>query len=168
MNQIQGGFDIWIRPMEKRDNPTVTGIIRTVMSEFRAVGCGFSSNDPEIQDMYTAYTGHRAAFYVVERDGEVLGCGGFAPLAGGDEDTCELRKMYFLSELRGTGVGAKLLELCLFEATRTGFKRCYLETMEGMEQARRLYRKYDFRYLDKPMGDTGHSGCPTWMARDLG
>ena len=109
----------------------------------------------------------RSAFYVVELDGKVLGCGGFGPLAGVEKETCELRKMYFKSELRGLGVGAKLLNLCLDDATESGYRFCYLETMDTMQQAQRLYGKHGFKYLDEPMGKTGHSSCGTWMAREL-
>ena len=159
--------ELHIRPMEKRDNAVVADIIRLVMTEFRAVGCGYSFNDSEVDDMYTAYAPAGSEFYVVELDGRVLGCGGFAPLTGGDKVTCELRKMYFRSELRGLGVGAELLNLCLEEAANAGYAHCYLETMDGMEQARRLYGTHGFKYLEERMGDTGHSSCGTWMAREL-
>jgi len=156
-----------IRLIEKADNAVVADIIRLVMKEFKAAGCGFSFNDSEVDDMYTAYAPERSAFYVVELDGRVLGCGGFGPLAGADENTCELRKMYFKSELRGLGVGTQLLNQCLEDATRAGYRNCYLETMDNMEQARRLYGRHGFKYLEQPMGNTGHSGCSTWMVREL-
>jgi putative acetyltransferase len=117
--------------------------------------------------MYSAYALEGSAFFVVELDGRILGCGGFGPLAGAEPDACELRKMYFSSELRGLGVGAKLLELCLDEASSAGYQRCYLETMDGMEQARHLYGGHGFKYLEQPMGNTGHTSCGTWMAREL-
>jgi putative acetyltransferase len=75
--------------------------------------------------------------------------------------------MYFKAGLRGLGVGTKLLELCLAEAARAGYRHCYLETMDDMKQARRLYGKHGFDYLDQPMGKTGHTSCGTWMSRDL-
>ena len=159
--------DLNIRPMEEKDKAVVTDIIRMVMTEFGAVGCGYSINDSEVDDMYSAYSPAGSEFYVVELDGRVLGCGGFAPLTGGDKVTCELRKMYFRSELRGLGVGAELLKLCLEEAANASYQHCYLETMDSMEQARRLYGKHGFRYLDNPMGNTGHTSCGTWMARKL-
>ena len=137
------------------------------MTEFEAVGYGFSINDPEVDDMYKAYLPEGSEFYVIESDGEVLGCAGIAPLTGGVKDTCELRKMYFLSPLRGTGIGATLLKLCLDRARHLGYQRCYLETLDNMEKARKLYEKHGFRYLDKPMGNTGHTSCGTWMAKDL-
>jgi putative acetyltransferase len=167
MNQSTRKTSLDIRLIEKSDNAVIAEVIRLVMTEFKAVGCGYSINDSEVDDMYTAYAPGRSAFYVVELNGRILGCGGFAPLTGAEQDTCELRKMYFKSELRGLGVGTRLLDLCLDEATKTGFRHCYLETMDGMDQAQRLYGKYGFKYLDKPMGNTGHSSCGTWMAKKL-
>ena len=167
MNRFENIPGLQIRLIQTDDNNVVAEIIRQVMTEFQAIGSGYSINDSEINDMYTAYAMEGSAFYVVTLHDRVLGCGGFGPLSGGDTDVCELRKMYFKSELRGMGVGAKLLQLCLEEATHAGFKRCYLETIDSMEQARSLYGKYGFEYLDEPMGNTGHSSCGTWMARDL-
>jgi putative acetyltransferase len=159
--------EVKIRPIEPGDIAVVAEIIRLVMAEFKAVGCGYSSNDAEVDDMHSAYAPEGSAFYVVTLDERVLGCGGFGPLTGGEQDTCELRKMYFKSELRGLGVGTKLLKLCLEEANHAGYRRCYLETKDNMEQARRLYGKHGFKYLDQPLGETGHTSCGTWMARDL-
>jgi len=167
MNQVNGSSGLQIRLIEPDDNAEVADIIRLVMTEFEAVGCGYSINDAEIDDMYLAYAPLESEFYVVVLDGKVRGCGGFAPLNGGDKDTCELRKMYFRAELRGMGVGTQLLELCLARASKAGFRYCYLETMDGMRQAQQLYGKYGFKYLDKPMGETGHTSCGTWMAREL-
>jgi len=167
MNRYESNPGIRIRLIETDDNTVVAEIIRQVMTEFQAIGCGYSINDPEINDMHTAYAMKDSAFYVVTLHDRVLGCGGFGPLTGGDSETCELRKMYFKAELRGMGVGAKLLMLCLEEAKRAGFKRCYLETIDNMEQARRLYGKHGFKYMDGPMGNTGHTSCGTWMVRDL-
>lgn len=156
-----------IRPIRQADIKAVADIIRQVMTEFEAVGCGYSINDSEVDDMHAAYLPAGAEFFVIELDGEVLGCGGYAPLTGGDNDTCELRKMYFLAQLRSTGMGATLLEFCLERAHTHGYKHCYLETMEGMEQARKLYERYGFTYLGEPMGNTGHTSCSTRMIKTL-
>lgn len=159
--------DLQIRLIQPDDNGAVARIIRLVMTEFKAVGCGYSISDTEVDDMYNAYSSGRSAFYVVTLNDKILGCGGFGRLNGAGPDTCELRKMYFKSELRGLGIGTKLLKLCLQEAKRLGYQHCYLETMGGMKQARRLYGKHGFETLDEPMGNTGHSSCETWMAREL-
>jgi len=60
-----------------------------------------------------------------------------------------------------------LLKTCLEEAKKAGFQHCYLETLADMKQARHLYGKYGFTYLDEPMGNTGHTSCGTWMSKSL-
>ncbi|MFZ5661519.1 MAG: GNAT family N-acetyltransferase [Pseudomonadota bacterium] len=158
-------FDI--RPIAPADDADVARIIRTVMPEFGAVGEGFAINDPEVDWMYRAYSAPRSAYFVVEVGGRVVGGGGVAPLEGGDADTCELRKMYFLPDARGLGAGRALIDRCLDAARAFGFKRCYLETLCGMDAAIRLYERTGFRRLPGPLGNTGHGGCNTFYALDL-
>lgn len=156
-----------IRAMSAADNARVAHIIQTVMTEFGAVGCGYSIEDAEVQAMYEAYPAPHSAFFVVERDDRILGCGGFGPLAAGDADVCELRKMYFLPGLRGKGMGSKLMEVILTSARAAGYRRCYLETLERMEQARALYARHGFKVIDEAMGRTGHGSCNHWMLAEL-
>ena len=156
-----------IRAIEARDDADIARIIRTVMPEFGAVGCGFAINDPEVDWMSRAYAAARSAYFVVEDDGVVLGGGGVAPLAGGDGDTCELRKMYFLPQARGRGAGAALMERCLDAARGFGFRHCYLETLAGMEAAMKLYARSGFEPIAAPLGATGHGGCNTFYLRAL-
>ena len=157
-----------IRPIQACDDAAMANVIRTVMPEFGAGGAGFAINDPEVDWMSRAYAAPRHAYFVVERDGRVVGGGGVAPLVGGDADTCELRKMYFLREARGLGAGAALMARCLEAARAAGFARCYLETLTGMDAAMRLYERSGFRRIDAPMGATGHGGCNTFYLLDLG
>ncbi|MCY7355018.1 MAG: GNAT family N-acetyltransferase [Lysobacter sp.] len=156
-----------IRPIIAADDPAVAAIIRRVMPEFGAIGDGFAINDPEVDWISQAYATPRAAYFVVEHDGVVKGGGGVAPLVAGDPDTCELRKMYFLPELRGLGAGAALMTHCLDAARRIGFERCYLETLGGMDAAMKLYERTGFRRIDASMGDTGHGGCNTFYLLPL-
>lgn len=147
-----------IRSIEPRDDTQVASIIRTVMPEFGATGSGFAINDPEVDWMSRAYAAPRSAYFVVEHEGQVVG-GGVAPLAGGDDDTCELRKMYFLPQARGMGAGAAMMARCLEAARVFGFTQCYLETLRGMDAAMRLYERTGFRRIDAALGATGHGGC---------
>ncbi|MFZ5657131.1 MAG: GNAT family N-acetyltransferase [Pseudomonadota bacterium] len=156
-----------IRPIEPRDDAAMASIIRSVMPEFGASGDGFAINDPEVDWMSRAYMAPRRAYFVVEAGGRVVGGGGVAPLDGGDADTCELRKMYFLPEARGLGAGTALMARCLDAARGAGFRRCYLETLTGMDAAMRLYERSGFHRIDAPMGDTGHGGCNTFYLREL-
>ena len=156
-----------IRPIEAGDDATMAAIIRTVMPEFGATGSGFAISDPEVDWMSRAYSEPRSAYFVVEREGKVLGGGGVAQLVGGEADVCELRKMYFLPEARGLGAGTAMMTRCLDAARGFGFKRCYLETLSGMDAAMRLYEKTGFRRISCSMGATGHGGCNTFYLLNL-
>ena len=156
-----------IRPIEPRDDAAVAAIIRAVMPEFGADGPGFAIHDPEVDGMHAAYAQPRSGYFVVERDGVVVGGGGVAPLAGGEPDVCELRKMYFLPDARGIGAGRAMMERCLDAARGFGFRRCYIETLTGMDTAQALYRRHGFAPLGAPMGGTGHHGCDRYYLRAL-
>lgn len=153
-----------IRSIDPADNPAVASIIRQVMTEFGAVGPGYSIEDPEVDAMHDAYSGPRARFYVLEHDSQIVGCGGLAQLDGGDADVCEFKKMYFLPEARGQGLGRLLGEMLLQDAARIGFRRAYIETLATMEIANRLYQKLGFERIEHSLGCTGHSGCDTFYA----
>ena len=156
-----------IRPILADDDAAMAAVIRTVMPEFGATGSGFAISDPEVDWMSRAHSAPRHAYFVLERDGRVLGGAGVAPLAGGDADVCELRKMYFLPEARGSGAGAAMMGRCLDAARGFGFTRCYLETLTGMDAAMRLYERSGFRRIDAAMGATGHGGCNRFYLLDL-
>ena len=156
-----------LRPIRGEDDATMATIIRTVMPEFGAIGSGFAIADPEVDWMSRAYSEPRHAYFVVENDERVLGGCGVAPLIGGDADTCELRKMYFLPEARGIGAGAAMMQCCLDAARAAGFKRCYLETLGGMDAAMRLYERSGFLRINAPMGATGHGGCNAFYLLDF-
>jgi putative acetyltransferase len=159
--------DFLIRPIESCDNPAVANIIRSVMPEFGADGPGFAIHDPEVDNLHASYTQPRSAYFVMERHDVVIGGGGIAPLEGGEADVCELRKMYFLPEARGIGAGAAMMQRCLDAARDFGFKRCYIETLTGMDAAQSLYRKHGFVPISAPMGGTGHFGCDRFFLLEL-
>lgn len=156
-----------IRPIAALDDAAMASVIRSVMTEFGASGEGFSIHDAEVDHMAEAYAGPGAAYFVVTDGARVLGGGGVARLAGGDERVCELKKMYFLPEARGAGMGRALLDRCLDAARELGYTYCYIETLNSMHAAKRLYERAGFQPLPAPMGATGHHACDAWYGRDL-
>ena len=156
-----------IRPIQPADDAAMAAIIRAVMPEFGADGPGFAINDAEVDTMTASYAQPRSSYFVVERDGVVIGGGGVAPLQNGEADVCELRKMYFLPAARGIGAGRAMMQRCLDTARAHGFKRCYLETLTGMDAAQALYKRSGFTPLCAPMGGTGHFSCDRFFIREL-
>lgn len=158
---------IEIREIHKNDNETVAALIRSVLLEHDVPKVGTAYADVALDYMFETYNVSRSAYFVAIVDGKIIGCAGIAPLANGDSEICELQKMYFLSEARGLGLGAAMMEKCLEQAKQFGFHQCYLETLPNMEAAQQLYRKKGFNYLEAPLGNTGHNSCPVWMIKDL-
>lgn len=158
---------IIIREIQKADNVAIAKVIRNVLIEHNVPKVGTAYADPSLNFMFENYSEEKSAYFIVEKKGQLIGGAGIAPLENGPKEICELQKMYFLSEARGLGLGAKLMEVCLEKARQFEFKKCYLETMPYMTNAQNLYKKSGFQYLDKPLGSTGHNACPVWMLKEL-
>lgn len=156
-----------IRPIEKRDNPQIAEVIRSVLVDFGVPKVGTAYADVSLDIMTETYEKDNSAYFVVEENGRVIGGGGIAQLDNYDGNVCELQKMYFLPVARGRGLGTQMIDLCLKRAKKMGYEKCYLETMSYMDAAQKLYKRYGFDYLDGPMGDTGHYSCGVHMILDL-
>ncbi|MGI3066735.1 bifunctional helix-turn-helix transcriptional regulator/GNAT family N-acetyltransferase [Vibrio diabolicus] len=156
-----------LRPLTKADNPQVADVIRKVSAEYGLTADrGYGVADPTLDDMYSVYNQCGAAYWVIEHRGEIVGGGGFAPLAG-EPNVCELQKMYFLPQTRGHGLAKRIVALSLQLAKQFGYQQCYLETTECLREAVSLYEKLGFEHLDAPLGQTGHDACEVVMLKML-
>ncbi|WP_338645899.1 GNAT family N-acetyltransferase [Flavobacterium sp. KS-LB2] len=156
-----------IREIKKEDNKAVAALIRAVFDELNIPKVGTAYEDPYLDLMFEEYSKPKSVYFVLEKEGKILGCAGIAPLENEAETICELQKMYFLPETRGLGLGSQMMATCLQSAKDFGFEKCYLETMPFMLDAQKLYKKVGFEYICSPMGSTGHTSCPIWMLKDL-
>lgn len=158
---------ISIRTIEPQDNPFVEALIKSVFDELDLPKTGTAYEDVSLKTMFENYNVTNAVYFVLEKNGKIIGGAGVAALENPSNGVCELQKMYFLPEARGLGFGTQLMELCLESAKMFGFESCYLETLPEMKEAQKLYVKSGFEYLEKPLGLTGHTSCPIWMLKKL-
>lgn len=156
-----------IRPIQPADNAKIAVAIRKVLIEMGVPKVGTAYADTSLDSMFETYEKKSACYFVIEADGEILGGAGIAPLDNYDGPVCELQKMYFLPEARGKGLGLKMMQTCLEFAKGAGFKMVYIETMPYMKDAQKLYNKVGFKYINGPMGDTGHYSCTVWMIKEI-
>ena len=156
-----------IRAIQKGDNVQIAVVIREVFisDDYPKTGTAFA--DTQLDFMFETYDNPRAAYFVVEENGKIIGGAGISQLESSKENICELQKMYFLKEARGKGLGLQMIEKCLAIATEFGYSNCYLETLPEMLVAQNLYKKVGFEYLNSPLGNTGHTTCPVWMIKQL-
>ncbi len=161
LNQIN------IRPILPGDNKAVANIIRATLKEFGADRQGTVFYDPTTDELYQLFQISGAVYHVAERNVEIVGGGGIYPSPGLPQYTCELVKMYILKQARGIGLGKLLIEKSLQFAKEAGYKYVYLESMPELKQALKTYEKFGFKYINAPMGNTGHFGCDLWMLKEL-
>jgi putative acetyltransferase len=162
-----------IREIQQKDNESIAKVIRDIFHELDAPKVGTAYADPILDTLYEVYQQPRSIYYIVENDGKVVGGCGVAPLEmlkpvqHDSIEVCELQKMYFAPEIRGTGYAEKIIEKCLEFAKTQDFQICYLETLSFMTTAQKLYKRIGFENIDGPMGNTGHNSCEVWMTKKL-
>ncbi len=156
-----------IRHICKKDNLSLSKVIRKVLIEIGVPKKGTAFSDLEVDFMFEAYNKKRSIYYVVENDGKIYGGAGISHLNEADYNICELQKMYFLPSIRGKGLGNQMIEKCLDFALDNKFKYCYIETLPYMKAAQNLYLKKGFSYIEGPIGNTGHTSCNVWLLKKL-
>ena len=160
-------MNVTIRNIEKSDNPFLSKIVKDTLAEFGANHPGTVYYDATTDILFELFQQEGAGYFVAEINGKIVGGGGIYPTDGLPSGICELVKMYLLPQARGTGLGKTLIEKSLAFAKETGYKQVYLESMPELKQALKVYAKFGFKYLNGPMGNSGHTGCSLWMLRRL-
>lgn len=156
-----------VRKIQQKDNQQIAKVIRNVFEELNAPKVGTAYADPILDTLYEVYENERHLYLVVEENGKVLGGCGIAPLENEATHICELQKMYFAPEIRGTGLAKEIIEQCLVFAKENNYTLCYLETLSFMKAAQKLYFNIGFESIEQPMGNTGHNSCEVWMTKQL-
>ena len=136
-----------IREATAADGDAIRAIVSETLAEF---GFPVESGgiDADLDDVPGSYQSLGGSFRVVEDDdGRVVGCGGLYPVQA---KAVELRKMYFRPEIRGQGLGRRLLEDLVAEARRRNFDRIELETASNLEAAIALYQRAGFVETEGP------------------
>ena len=153
-----------IRNILPSDNPKLSFVIKSVLTE---LGCnlkGTAYYDKETDAMYNAYQKEKTVYFVAELNNEIVGGCGIGIL---ENNTCELQKMYILPKARGYKIGYQLLQKCIDFAIKNDYDNIYLETFPQMKSAISLYQKNGFFRIDKSLGNTCHYSCNVWMLKPL-
>ncbi len=80
-------------------------------------------------------------FYVFEQDGQLLGAGALAICW---EDLAEIRSLAVVQGQQGQGIGRKIVEACLAEATDLGLKRVFALTYQP-----EFFKRMGFAEIEK-------------------
>jgi len=104
----------------------------------------------------------RGAFLIASVDGRSAGCGGVRRIS---PRTGSIRRMWVAEEVRGMGVGRRLLTALEAEAERLGFRVVRLETNRALREAIALYRTTGYREVP-PFNDEPYAHH--WFEKRIG
>ncbi|HEY9627985.1 MAG TPA: GNAT family N-acetyltransferase [Coleofasciculaceae cyanobacterium] len=135
MNEIYRDF--LIRDWQPSDRQIAADLIQSVLAEY-GLGGEPEGADRDVLQVEADYWATGGKFWVVERLGQVVGTGGYYPIARG-ENAVEIRKMYLLPAARGHGLGRYLLAALERDIAAKGFTQVWIETASVLKQAVRLY-----------------------------
>ena len=157
-----------IRKIKPTDNTALALIIRSTFEEFNAPKTGTVYSDPTTDTLYELFKSKdNSICFVAEEMGVILGCCGIFSTNGLPEGYAELVKFYLSPASRDKGIGKALFEKCISEAKRLGYHFLYIESQPSFSKALKMYEKYDFEYIDQPLGNSGHDNCDIWMLKKL-
>lgn len=133
-----------IRQASNNDIETIKNIVFFVLKEY-----GLEPNqegiDNDLDDIELNYTNNNGYFgLILDSSKKPLGTFGLYKI---DENSCEIRKMYFLPALRGKGWGKKVMKILITKAIENGYKNVLLETNSVLKEAIGLYKKCGFEEL---------------------
>ena len=115
---------------------------------FKAYGLGlgidlsFQEFDIELARLPGKYTPPTGGILIARDDtGRSVGCVAVRPI---DSQCCEMKRLYVLPDMRGTGLGKDLVFSILEMATNLGYRQMRLDTLPSMHSALALYEKTGF------------------------
>lgn len=131
-----------IRPLQPRDVEAAKAVIVAGCREF----FGTEPADFDDMDALSQYSPPKGVFLVLTCRDSVVGTGAIRGIA---EDTCELKRMWFLPEHRGKGFGMRMAEMLLNFAFSAGYRRVRLDTDPRQVAAQRLYQNLGFQRIER-------------------
>ena len=158
---------IIFRLIEKKDNKEIAELIRVIFREYKIDMPGTVYTDPTTDNLFELFGIPGSEYWIAEENGEIIGGGGVYPTPMLPEGCAELVKLYLKCSHRGRGIGLEIINKIFNSAVRLGYRQLYLESFPELDRAISLYQKTGFKYIPKPLGNSGHFACNVWMLKDL-
>lgn len=133
--------EVVVGPARNEDVPGVIALIGRVFAEYGFVWSP-ATEVPDLLDFPAHYAPPRGAFFVVRRDGRIVGSVGIERLDG---DTAELHRLYLDADLRGRGLGQMLVDEVIAWCRAQAVSRLVLWSDTRFVRAHRLYTRMGFR-----------------------
>lgn len=129
--------------------PGVVGKITEIHAIYYYENWGFDVSfetqvGKELSEFIRDFEEGRDGFWVATISGEFAGS---IAIDGseGDKEGARLRWFIVLPKFQGQGIGTKLMKESVDFCRKAGFKKVYLWTFEGLDEARSVYERVGFR-----------------------
>lgn len=156
-----------IRELNEADNAEMEHIIKQSLESVGLDIPGTAYFDPELGNLSNYYAGEKHARYWVLEDEQrtVTGGVGIAPF-GNHAGVCELQKLYIKPEAQGQGNSKELMRKALDFAAQH-YDYCYLETSTKLRTANKLYVKFGFHAMERPLDGSSHGTMDAWYLKQF-
>jgi putative acetyltransferase len=116
----------------------------------------------DIDNVRSHYFDNNGTFLVLVDGEQLVGTGAIRKL---DDEICELKRMWFLKEYRGQGLGWKMAQILFDFALAAGYGKIRLDLAneERQPEALKFYRKLGFYPIDR----YNNSSCLVFMEKLL-
>lgn len=136
---------IEIRPAEL---PGEVPVVRQLFREYAeglGLDLGFQDFEGELASLPGKYAPPQGRLLLARDGGMAVGCVALRPIDG---DTCEMKRLYVQSRVRGAQLGRRLAQRICDEARDAGYRRMCLDTLPTMSSAVRIYCALGFQPID--------------------
>ena len=116
----------------------IADVLKEYDLEFDPLG-----TDKDLENIYKEYFNNSGVFKLIieQSNRSIIACYGLYKI---NDNTCELRKMYLTKNMRGKGIGKKMMEDAFTEAKKLGYNKMILETNSVLKEAISMYKKFGF------------------------
>lgn len=141
-----------IRARTKQEIDVVRTLFQTYQQEL-GKDLTFQSFEAELRDLPKGYEAPYGSLLLLKDldDQEFVGCVAVKKL---EDEKCEMKRLYVKPSHRVKKYGRKLAEAILEEAKQLGYEEMWLDTLEELVPAVKLYQKLGFQeteaYYDNP------------------
>lgn len=134
-----------IRAFDRADEADVIRLVEQILAEYNFSTAAVGSIREDLRTFEATYGGAGGGFWVAEHADEIIGTVAIRPK---HDRTCELKRLYLRSDIRGSGVGQALYDHAERFARDAGYETIWLDSSRRFTRARRLYERNGFVLID--------------------
>jgi putative acetyltransferase len=133
------------------DRAPIARLMREYVEALEA-DISFQAFESEYADLSGKYARLEGVVLIGRTADETVGIVAYRPFERG---ICEMKRLYVLPRVRGTGLGRRLVEELVRDARSHGYRRMILDTLPSMRPAQAVYRAMGFQripaYYNNPL-----------------